>query len=636
MKKMFGLLLVLLLLVPSVAFADPAMEIPSIDVQMDVDLSNTYHVTETIQVNFLFERRGLIRDIERNFYGYSHDINNLSVTDQFGQPHPYSTTNHGSYMEIHIGDPDVFHTGPMTYVISYSFVMGADRNSEFDQVYWNLIGTDWSSPIEQTSFRVTMPKEFDESTLNVTTSILGSVEKAQWTVNGNTVTGTAGSLQPYEAVTFRVDMEEGYFSDAPKPYNPLHFYATFGLLGAAILLTTSIRRKNAANNQIIPVVSFEPPFDLNPPEIGYMNSEELIKKEDMASLITYWASKGYLQIIEQDKRSVIGSSSEMTFVRKVTGEEIDNPYERRLFAAMFKYGDKNTVTMDQLKHKFYKDVDTALAALKDKFRGDKEILVNSYQYLPGIIIFIVFIVAGLFIGHQVGWLFGLQSILGYIITFVVLGLLLFVMSALHARRSGGHKLELGCLSMLVMPLLFVGVYLSLGSGFSVSRIFSGFAFPRWNDPWLWFVVASFGLTAWLFYSLLGIKKYTEYARAHLGPIRGFRDFLEKAKTEELNMMFQSNPNYYYDMLPYVYVFGLTDIWENHLKEITIPAPDWYSGQGPFYPRRFYINLNNNFATATSPPPQQSSGGGSRGGFGGGFGGGGFSGGGGGGGGGRSW
>lgn len=198
MKKMFGLLLVFLLLVPSVAFADPAMEIPSIDVQMDVDLSNTYHVTETIQVNFLFERRGLIRDIERNFYGYSHDINNLSVTDQFGQPHPYSTTNHGSYMEIRIGDPDVFHTGPMTYVISYSFVMGADRNSEFDQVYWNLIGTDWSSPIEQTSFRVTMPKEFDESTLNVTTGLHGSVEKAQWTVNGNTVTGTAGSLQPYE------------------------------------------------------------------------------------------------------------------------------------------------------------------------------------------------------------------------------------------------------------------------------------------------------------------------------------------------------------------------------------------------------------------------------------------------------
>ena len=635
MKKLVGLLLILFLLVPSFAFADEAIEVKRIDVTMDIDSSNTYHVTETIDINFVMQRRGLIRDIPRNFYGYNHDIENLSVTDENGRPHPFQATTRGSLLEVRIGDPDTYLIGPVTYVIKYSFVMGADRNSEFDQVYWNMIGNDWTSPVEATSFRVTLPMPFDDATLNVTRGYSGSVEKAEWTVSGNTVTGTAGRLEPYQSLTFRVDMEEGYFTDAPKPYNPLHFYGMFGALGAAILVALGIKRKNVENNQIIPVVSFEPPYDLNPPEIGYMASEEILKDQDIASLLIYWASKGYLQIIEDEKTSLFGSKSSMTFVRKVDPSALTVDYERKLFQAMFRHGDGETVTMDELKHKFYKDVAAASASLKGKFKGDREILVNSYQYLPGILILIVFILATMFIGYQLAWLMGIHPILSYIITVVVLGLLLFTASQVQQRREGA-KVQLGCLGMLVMPLAILGIYLLISGGFNLTSLFRGFSFPRLSDPWLWFVVASYLLTGFLFYNLVGIKKYTSFAREHLGQIRGFRDFLEKAKTEELNMMFQNNPNYYYDMLPYVYVFGLTDIWETHLKNLTLPAPDWYSGQGTFYPGRFYVNFNNNFSTANSPPPQQSSGGGSKGGFGGGFGGGGFSGGGGGGGGGRSW
>lgn len=639
MRKFFGLLLVLLLLTTSVAFADPAMEIPSIDVQMEVDLSNTYHITETIKVNFLQERRGMIRDIPRKFYGYNHDIEDLSITDEKGNPHPFSTTNHGDVLEIRIGDANTFLTGPVTYVIKYTFVMGADRNPEFDQVYWDLIGNEWTSTIEEMTFRVTMPKAFDETTLNVPMGSYGSIEKAQWQVNGNTVTGTAGRpLRAYESLTFRLDMAEGYFTEAPLPYDRNQFFATFGVLGAAILAGLGIRKKNEANNEIIPVVSFDPPYDLNPPEIGYMNSEEIISSQDMATLITYWASKGYLRIVEEDKSNFLGgSSSTMTFIQQTHGDEIRNDYERTLFQRMFSYGSDNQVKMSQLEHKFYKDVDHAMGRLKQRFTGDQEILVNSYQYLPGILILIVFVAATWFIGGQLEWLLGIPSFMGYIITVVILGIILVVATVTNKDRGSKTALS-GCLGTLFVPLAFMGVYLFMRGSFRFDRIFSGFSLPRLSEPWLWYVIATIALTGFLFYNLVRIKKYTPYAREHLGQIRGFKDFLEKAKTEELNMMFQNNPNYYYDMLPFVYVFGLTDIWEDHLKRLTLPAPDWYQSDRPFYPGRFYVNLNSNFGQATSPPPQQSSsgGGGSRGGFGGGFGGGGFSGGGGGGGGGRSW
>ena len=96
-----------------------------------------------------------------------------------------------------------------------------------------------------------------------------------------------------------------------------------------------------------------------------------------------------------------------------------------------------------------------------------------------------------------------------------------------------------------------------------------------------------------------------------------------------------NPSYFYDILPYTYVLGVSSKWIKKFESINVEPPDWYSGYDPFTYNRFSHFLNDTITTANASMVSTPSSSGSTY-SGGGFSGGGFSGGGSGGGGGGSW
>ena len=60
----------------------------------------------------------------------------------------------------------------------------------------------------------------------------------------------------------------------------------------------------------------------------------------------------------------------------------------------------------------------------------------------------------------------------------------------------------------------------------------------------------------------------------LGKIKGFQksiETLEKSKFEEIVM---AKPNYFYEILPYTYVLGLSKKWINEFGEYITKMPDW--------------------------------------------------------------
>ena len=108
--------------------------------------------------------------------------------------------------------------------------------------------------------------------------------------------------------------------------------------------------------------------------------------------------------------------------------------------------------------------------------------------------------------------------------------------------------------------------------------------------------------------------------------------METAEKDKLEAMVLENPTYFYDILPFTYVLGVSDKWIKKFESISMQAPDWYYGPTAFDVIRFNNFIDNTMTVAartmTSSPSSSSSGGG--------FSGGGFSGGGSGGGGGGSW
>ena len=124
-----------------------------------------------------------------------------------------------------------------------------------------------------------------------------------------------------------------------------------------------------------------------------------------------------------------------------------------------------------------------------------------------------------------------------------------------------------------------------------------------------------------------ITKRTPYGLEILGKIKGFKNYLETAEKDKLEAMVIQNPNYFYDILPYTYVLGISDKWIKKFETITMQSPNWYVGTSAFSMATFGTFMNNTMSSATtamSSSPRSSggsSGGGSSGGGSGGGGGG---------------
>ena len=140
----------------------------------------------------------------------------------------------------------------------------------------------------------------------------------------------------------------------------------------------------------------------------------------------------------------------------------------------------------------------------------------------------------------------------------------------------------------------------------------------------------------VFLCVIHMSRPTPYRVQMLGRIRGFRDFIAAAELDRINQLVEQDPDYYYDILPYAYVFGLTDKWAKNFEVLAPDPPQWYSGPDYYMttPAVFCDTIGGSVRSSLSESAVHTtsssdfSGGGSSGG--------GFSGGGGGGGGGGGW
>ena len=151
-----------------------------IEVQQDAD----FIVTESISV--ISEgrkiRRGIFRDLPRFKMDegakipYQYKI--LSITRN-GQREPFSQQSDGNAKQIRIGDPDYYlPAGRHNYVITYEVKNEVRYFDDYDEVYWNAIGTYWDFPIDRGKAVIRFPTSIAPLELNCYTGRFGSTESA--------------------------------------------------------------------------------------------------------------------------------------------------------------------------------------------------------------------------------------------------------------------------------------------------------------------------------------------------------------------------------------------------------------------------------------------------------------------------
>ncbi len=576
-KRLLYIVFALTLLFPINKVFAYGYTIKNYDVDIKVNENNVLDITENISVNFSIERHGIFRTLPiRNRVQrsdgtseYNHaKITNIKVSEKF------TTSLENGNKKIKIGDANKYLTGDHSYTISYSYDLGKDRNKKFDELYFNMIGTEWDTTIDKVNFKITMPKKFDKSKLGFSVGSYGvsgyDTNDLTYKVDGNIIKGTYNSvLSEYEGINVRLELEDGYFV-VPDRVDFFHILM-FIIPLVGVITSFVLWNKYGRDSQVVETVEFYPPGDLNSLDLAYAYKGK-VSSNDVVSLIIYMANKGYISIEEIERKKFVGKKK--TFrITKIKDYDGKDSALKRFMNGLFEAGD--SVEEKDLKNEFYQTVDRVISISRKK---NKDKLFEK-TYGKSVLIVLMIIFTGLIIVLK-----PLYDYLGFLNISIS-----YIVDALEYSRV--------CLFGFVAGIVGIGLMI-------------------------------------LFVAIM--PKRTPYGIEILGKVRGFKTFLETAEKDKLEALVEQEPNYFYNILPYTYVLGISNKWIKKFESITVQPPDWYVSSDPFTYASFNHFMNDTMVSAkqvmTSRPNTDSSG--SFGG--GGFSGGGFSGGGSGGGGGGSW
>lgn len=581
-------------------------------VDMKVTRQNTYRITETIVINYLAQCHGFYRDIpvvnnvEREDGSSDRIVTKIKNVHCGGEN--YEISREGDNCRIKIGDEDRKVIGEREYRISYDYVMGNDVRTGEDELYFNVIGTNWETMIRNVSFTIEMPDKFDPNKLGMVWGSYGSshTEGLSYRIEGNTIYGELDSnmyLSYKEGVSVRLSLPDGYFE--PSDETPWLAYVAIILgvisIGVAFLFWWLYGR----DDPVVETVEFYPPDGLNSVETAFVYNGS-VKNEDAVSLIVYLAQRGYIEIREGTKKK---PGKGFTLVRKKAYEGV-NAAERIFMDGLFAKGDE--VTKSDLQNSFYKTLNVITALVGSKKNKEKIFYANSIN--KGWVLWILSIVTCLTAGfapvydYQYSLLLGIGFPLAVGVIIMFSSLTLFSQGNIIGRILFSIALLTG--GIVAYVFLLRDSFTCANNWYAVAYIFS--------------LIAAFIVMFFNSY----MSKRTPYGTEMLGRIRGFKNFLETAEKDRLEALVMENPQYFYEILPYTYVLGVSDKWMKKFETIAVEPPTWYTGYNctAFDYMMFHRFMNSTILSATSSMTSTPSSGG----------GGGFSGGGSGGGGGGTW
>lgn len=598
--------------------------------------NHEYEITETITVDFTMERHGLYRYIpydgtfyreinqERVYSPYHAEISILNV-----EGGPYSVENDNGNKIIRIGDPNAYVIGEKTYVITYTWDPGDDGLEEFDDMYFNLMPTQWPTDIEEVAFRVTMPQPIDPDQLHFYLGHYGEADATgvEYTVDGNTVVGyIPDGLYQDSTITINLRLPEGYYKGARPIPNGLPMALSAGGIGliAVLLLSLLLGRRRT----LLSPVMFYPPNNFDSALVGTI-IDGTADTADMVSLIIYLAAHGFLAIEETTAGKRLKRPS-FTFYKLQDLPPETPDHVRTIFEGLFPNGRSETSDA-VLEGNFYEYVTKAKSKTEKFFDQPQTRLFTGASQAARIISVVLAVLVGMAVAYALSVEFLLYFDFAICALFFLfycglsMAICLKIVSYLNHWNS--IKKSTRRLKMVVMSILLI-LYVVTASVFAIKfiEISALIVLPILAIP----IMIIRGMR---------IYQYTDQGHRWLDEIMGFRHFIEVAELDRLTMLVDENPNYFYDILPYAYVMGLTTKWAKNFEGLTIPPVTWYRTDREldwYSTTAVYTAFENSMASMGSTvgmsPPRSGSGGDSDS-YGGG---GGFAGGGGGGGGGGSW
>ncbi len=602
--------ILLLLCFPTAASADAAYDITSYDVHITVSEDNVIDVVERLTLNFKEQRHGFYyylkdrgtaeREVDGEFYStkYRYKVSDFNVQGyKFDLSREDGYYPGDSYLKAQIGDADTYVYGEQVYVITYKCNLGDNGVDTFDEFYRNLIMSHADDSIGSASFIIQLPKDFDESSVSFTLGQYGSTNEGDvaWEKNGSTIQGyITRPMAGGEILTARMQFPEDYFTGETDPEAAWNIFV-YVVSGLCVLLAALLWLLLGRDDPVYPTVEFYAPEGMTPAEAGYV-IDGCVDNKDVVALILYWADKGYLDIVQRDKH-------DFDFVKKREPEGFKG-FERTMFNKLFAGGD--TVSVSSLKYTFYNTMEATKTGVTNHFEGSKErrVFTKASKSARGWMSLVTMlpVAVTLFRNAYVDSGFVFAAIATVIIALFISWPVFMLVRLLEKWRSTkpGRKAATLVVSIVLLTVVMV-MYI-----FLVPRMF-----PT-ADMTSTLVTAAATLILMLLTAIM--RKRTPQGTQWYGKLLGFQIFIDKAEKDRILKLVEENPSYYYNVLPYAYVLGVTDKWAKNFEGIGIQPPSWYYGYygSPMFNTILFTsmlthNLNGFQSTMTSKPSSGSGG-----------------------------
>jgi hypothetical protein len=559
---------------------------------MDVDAANSINVKEYITVNFYESgHHGIYRFIPTELEYTNKDgitqskkaeISNLKAIGNY-----YTIDTVNDKERIKIGDSSrTLPIGNYTYEIEYTYNMGYDTYENFDEFIFHAFGDYWGTEIKNASVIIHLPKSFDSK--NKIKFFADKHRKRDITsyvnyyVNGNAIYATLSSnYKLNRALTIDVELPDGYFVNDVSSYGMTSLILCLSCIIFAIISLILWKKKGKDLDRVPETVEFYPPENLDAAEIGYLYKRDTGRKLSIA-LIVELASKGFIKIIESENKLTIVKSN-TTDVSKYIKREIKiiklKEYKDYFFGINYEAKEimvnyfpdnvnENVVTSDFDKFYEYSKylVDNGLIKIESDSINQyskqqlesiqKELYLNEFKDKPKMSSNEEIVYYKLFEDSD-------ETILSENYSFYKA----FDEIGENVRTSYDDKIN---------DLTSYKYMLISSLGFLICTINWGLAYYKFGDlnpKFNMIYMIAFISNIIIFVFSILMKRKNLYGEQIQSKIKGFKNYIELAEKDQIEMLVEKNPNYFYDILPYAYVLNVSKKWVEKFENIPIPTND---------------------------------------------------------------
>lgn len=538
----------LFLLFPFVGNA-ATIEVVGVESIINVEKNRTATVEENIDLYIIDKTSDFSKIFDKKYFAYRKDDSKVYIDSKIDNITSNSlidviSSNKQETMKFKLdGEKDTIET----INLKYNYNLEKDKTKNYDEFYYTIVNTDNIS--SNISFEITLPKDskINKVEFSIDNKYNLSKDDVTYNIENNVITGYLNvMLNENQKFMVRVELPDNYFIDVQDNFNYLSYlYLLFPLI--TLVIISRYWFKYAKDNKFKQVITNKIPNNFDPVEIAYLY-KGFVEETDLITDLIFLANNDYLSIEENEDGYKLGTQNTFKFIKNKDYDK-NNAVQKLLFEGIFK--EKDIAELKDIEYGYSSKIIDAKKMIDNKDNKLKmfNIDINRVKKISLLLLFISVLVLNIEPIKQL-----MDSYLLIPVSTLLMSLGIAIMFIFNTK--GILQKILGFI--LCFGVVFINIYGLLGQTQLI-------------------IIYLLELIL-IFISIFLYKKIpnrTIFGSKKLAEMNAFKIGLLSMNVKEIKEKQKENENYFYDMLPYAIVLGITNEWVAKGKNIIKNPPKWH-------------------------------------------------------------